>query len=212
MTEPANEGSAGRQGRRPQRARARGAQPRSRQQQASQVPAGHLAVGVIIGAHGIRGDVTVEPYTDFPDQRFAEGESVLLGQEMEIANIVTSRPHKGRVLVRFDHIADRDEAEAMRGTWIYIPEDEAVELEDDTYFIHQIIGLRVHTDEGQVLGTIQDVLFTGANEVYVVEPGEGVNRGREVLIPAIAEVVQSVDLEAGVLTIHLLPGIIEAEE
>lgn len=96
MTEPANEGSAGRQGRRPQRARARGAQPRSRQQQASQVPAGHLAVGVIIGAHGIRGDVTVEPYTDFPDQRFAEGESVLLGQEMEIANIVTSRPHKGR--------------------------------------------------------------------------------------------------------------------
>jgi 16S rRNA processing protein RimM len=209
MTERANNGNENRRARRP---RPRGEQPRSRQKQAAQVPPGYLAVGVITGAHGIRGEVTIEPYTDFPDQRFAEGESVLLGQEMEVADIITSRPHKGRVLVRFGHIEDRDEAEALRGVWIYIPETEAADLEDDTYFIHQILGLSVHTEEGQILGTIKDVLFTGANEVYVVEPSAGLNRGREVLIPAIGEVVQSVDLAAGVLTIRLMPGILEAEE
>jgi 16S rRNA processing protein RimM len=167
---------------------------------------------VITGAHGIRGEITIEPYTDFPEERFAEGESVLLGQEMEVTDIVSSRPHKGRVLVRFGHIADRDEAEALRGEWIYIPESEAAALEADTYFIHQIIGLSVQTTEGEILGTIQDVLFTGANEVYVVQPRAGLNRGREVLIPAIAEVVQSVDLKAGMLTIYLMPGILEPEE
>jgi 16S rRNA processing protein RimM len=208
MTERANNSG---DGRRPRRPRPRGGQPQSRQQQAS-VPPGYLAVGVITGAHGIRGEITIEPYTDFPEERFAEGESVLIGQNMEVADIVSSRPHKGRVLVHFGHIVDRDEAEALRGEWIYIPESEAIELEADTYFIHQIIGLRVQTTEGEILGTIQNVLFTGANEVYVVQPRDGLNRGREVLIPAIAEVVQSVDLEAGVLTIYLMPGLLEPEE
>lgn len=209
MTERANNNG---DGRRPRRSRPRGGQPGSRQRQAAQVPPGYLAVGVITGAHGIRGEVSVEPYTDFPEERFAPGESVRLGQDMDMVDIVGSRPHKGRILVHFAHIGDRDEAEALRGEWIYIPEEEAVELEADTYFIHQIIGLEVRTEEDEILGVIEDVLFTGANEVYVVRPRPGLNRDREILIPAIAEVVQRVDLEAGVLTIHLLPGMVETEE
>jgi 16S rRNA processing protein RimM len=193
----------------PRRQRRRGGQPSSRRQQTIDVPAGHLAVGKIINAHGLRGEVSIEPYTDFPDERFAPGQSVLLGEEMESAEIATSRPHLGRTLVRFSHIDNRDEAEALRGVWVLIPEAHAIELEEDTYFIHQIVGLTVQTAAGQVLGTVQDVLFTGANEVYIVQPQDGLNRGKELLLPAIAEVVQSVDLEAGVLTVNLLPGLLD---
>lgn len=191
---------------RPRRQRRRGAQPGHHR---LQVAEGYLAVGKIINAHGIRGEVSIEPHTDFPDERFARGQSVLLGEELERAEIATSRPHQGRILVRFNHVETRDEAEALRGIWVLIPEAQAVELAEDTYFVHQIVGLTVQTVEGQTLGQVVDVLFTGANEVYVVQPADGLNRGREILIPAIAEVVQSVDLAANTLTVRLLPGLID---
>ena len=97
----------------------------------------------------------------------------------------------------------RDEAEGLRGKTVEVPEEEAVDLPPDHYFWHQIIGLRVLGEDGQVLGTVDDILQTGANDVYVVRRPEG----GELLLPAIQQVVKSVDLQAGIMTIELMPGL-----
>ncbi len=165
-------------------------------------------MGRILRPHGLRGEVKVQLHTDFPE-RFAPGQSLLLGPDLEPVTVATSRPHQGQMLVRFHGIEDRTGAEALQGEWLYIPEEAAQELAEDTYYIHQLLGLEVRTEEGQVLGELVDVIVTGANDVYVVRPAPGINRGRELLIPAIAQVVRSVDIQARVLTVRLMPGLLE---
>jgi 16S rRNA processing protein RimM len=170
------------------------------------IPEGFMAVGMITSAHGLRGEVKVELHTDFPD-RFAPGVEVYLGEELEKATIRAARPHQGQLLMQFHGTDTREDADALRGLWLFIPDDEAVELEEDTYFVHDIIGLSVQTTGGTLLGTVKEVLFTGANEVYVVAtPTEP---SREILLPAIADVVKEVNLAEGILTVELLPGLVE---
>jgi 16S rRNA processing protein RimM len=165
-----------------------------------------MAVGLITTAHGLRGEVKVELHTDFPE-RFASDVVVYLGEALERAVIGEVRPHQGQLLLQFHGTDDRTKADALRGLWIFIPEDEAVQLDEDTYFVHDIIGLAVQTTKGEPLGTVEEVLFTGANDVYVVRPpGEP---KREILLPAIEEVIKEVDLENGVLTVELLPGLLD---
>ena len=170
------------------------------------IPEGYLAVGLITSAHGLRGEVKVELHTDFPE-RFAPGIDVYLGEELEKATISASRPHQGQLLLQFEGYESRVAADLLRGLWIFIPDDEAVELEEDTYFVHDIIGLSVQTAGGKLLGTLSEVLFTGANEVYVVATPD--EPSREILLPAIADVIKEVDLENGILTVELLPGLLD---
>jgi 16S rRNA processing protein RimM len=170
------------------------------------IPEGYMAVGYIAGVHGLRGEVRVELHTDFPE-RFAPGAVLWLGPELEELRVATARPHQGQMLVRFDSVTDRTQAEALRNRWLLIQDEHAEALEPDTYFVHDIVGATVQTTTGRVLGTVTEVLFTGANEVYVVAiPGEA---PRELLLPAIADVVQEVDLAAGVITVELLPGLLD---
>ena len=172
------------------------------------VPNGYLAIGLVAGVHGLRGELKVELHTDFPD-RFAPGTEVFLGEDLDPAVIAVARPHQGQMLVQFAETNDREAAEALRGLWIFIPESEAVTLEADTYYIHDIVGLAVQTEAGQLLGTVEEVLATGANDVYVIKtPGE---TPREILLPAIAEVVKEIDLATGVMTVTLLPGLLDEE-
>ena len=172
------------------------------------VPDGHLAVGRILGAHGLRGEVKVESHTDF-DSRFAVGQQVLIGEELLLAEIASSRPHKGIILVQFSEVTDRIAAEELLNEWLYIPEAAAMELDADSYWVHDIVGLKVQTEAKSQLGEVVDVLFTGANEVYIIRPELGVNRDRDLLIPALAEVVRGVDIGAGTLTVRLQPGMLE---
>jgi 16S rRNA processing protein RimM len=170
------------------------------------IPKGYIAIGMITSAHGLRGEMKVELHTDFPE-RFAPGVVIYLGEPLDEATIKTARPHQGQVLLQLDSINDRTQVDALRGVWIFIPEDEAVDLEEDTYYVHDIIGLSVQTTSGELLGTVAQVLFTGANDVYVVEtPGE---KPREILLPAIDEVIKAVDLDQGILTVELLPGLLD---
>lgn len=170
------------------------------------VPDGYMAVGMIAGVHGLRGEVKVELHTDFPE-RFAPGEIVYLGTNLQETVITEARPHQGQYLLQFRGMDNRTQAEELRGLWIFIPEAEAADLDDDTYFVHDIIGLSVQTVSGELLGTIEQVLFTGANEVYVVmTPDEP---RREILLPAIADVVKQVDLDNGILVVELLPGLLD---
>jgi 16S rRNA processing protein RimM len=175
--------------------------------QAVVVPAGHFAVGQIVGAHGLYGELKVEAYTDYPE-RFAAGARLLLGEELEPVTVESMRPHKSNLLVRLAEIEDRTAAEDLRGLWLYVAEAEAA-LEEGAYWIHDIVGLNVVTTEGQAIGKITDVFATGANDVYVVRPEAGINQGRELLLPAIADVVERVDLDQGIMVIRLLEGLID---
>lgn len=176
--------------------------------QAVVVPAGHMAVGQIVGVHGLYGEIKVEAYTDNPE-RFAPGVTLLLGEELVPVTVESVRPHKSNLLVRLEEVEDRTAAEDVRGLWLYVAEADAAELEQGAYWIHDIIGLQVVTSDGTAIGKISDVFATGANDVYVVQPAAGVNGGREVLLPALTDVVERVDLPAGIMVIRLPDGLID---
>lgn len=174
------------------------------------VPEGYLAVGKIVGIHGLRGEVKVELYTDYPE-RFEPGVTLWAGRsgddDLEALTVRAARPHKNLMLLLLEEVGGREDAEALRGFWLFVEESDAVALEEGAFFVHDILGLTVQTDTGSTLGVIADVLFTGANEVYVVQ-GKDLPQG-EVLLPAIDQVIRSVDLEARTMTVHLLPGLLE---
>ena len=168
-------------------------------------PPGYLAVGRLVGVHGMRGEVKVEPFTDFP-ARFDPGSVLLLGDDLEEVTVLASRPHKGNVLLMLSALSHRSDAELLRGQWLYVHEDEAAPLDANSYWVHDILGMDVVTDEGTALGQVYDVLFTGANEVYVVRTPDS---PRELLLPAIDEVVVGVDVATRRMTVHLIPGLLE---
>jgi len=172
------------------------------------VPQGYLAVGRITGLHGLKGEVKIELHTDFPE-RFVPGAVLFMGEELVETAILQARPHKNQMLLRLEGIESREDAEAARDEWLFVEEADAVVLEEDTYWVHDIIGLVVQTEAGERLGTISEVLFTGANEVYVVKTLASVNQGKDLLLPAIADVVQTVDLAGNLMTVRLLPGLRE---
>ncbi len=187
-------------------------QPKSRQymqrNRPVHIPAGHFAVGQIVGVHGLRGELKVESHTDFPE-RFAPGETLLVGYDLQEIELLSVRPHKGKLLMCVAGIQDRSAAERLRGQWLFVREEDVKELDKDTYWVHDIVGLEVITEDGRKLGIIKEVLFTGANEVYVIAALSTVNRGRDILLPAIADVVQSVDIEKGIMVVRLMPGLME---
>lgn len=172
------------------------------------IPAGYLAVGLIVGVHGLRGEVKVEIHSDFPE-RFAAGSELLLGDTSKKITIKSSRLHKGHMLLSLAGVNTRNQADDLRNLWLFVAEEDAATLDEGTYWIHDLIGLTVQTEDGQTLGTMTDVLATGANDVYTIQPSAGINRGREILLPAIADVVQQVDLEKGIMIVTLQPGLLE---
>lgn len=171
-----------------------------------QVPEGYLAVGYITGAHGLAGEVKVELYTDYPE-RFAPGVVLFVGDDLEQVEIQHARPHKAQMLLTLTSITDRTAAEGLRGQWLFVDEQHAARLDKDTYWVHDILGMTVVLEGGETLGLVKDVLFTGANEVYVVRPVHAEDGAGELLLPAIADVVQRVDLAARTMTVRLLPGL-----
>jgi 16S rRNA processing protein RimM len=142
-----------------------------------------------------------EIITDFPE-RFASGVEVFVDDPPRVTTILSARCDARTVTLKLEHIASRDEVERLRGSWVLVRESEAYPLPDGRYYWHQLIGLRVVTDTGDELGVLVDILETGSNHVYVVK-----HDGRELLLPAIPDVIVNVDLDEGTLTVHLLPGL-----
>lgn len=169
------------------------------------VPDGYLAIGRITTAHALQGEVRVELHTDFPE-RFAPATTIYVGETLLATKIEYARPHKEQLLVKLIGTNTRNEAEALRGQWLFVPETEAIALEEDTYWVHDIVGMHVQTENGEALGVVSEVLFTGANEVYVIKRADDTP---ELLLPAIADVIQNVDLEAKHITVRLLPGMLD---
>ncbi len=164
----------------------------------------YLAIGKVIRAHGLRGEISVAVLTEFPD-RFDTTEWVYLGDEFEATpyRLEHYRWHQKNILLTLAGVTDRTEAEKLRGQLVQVPLAEAVPLPEGAYYFYQLIGLAVVTTDGEELGSIVDIIETGANDVYVVEKA-----GRQILLPAIDEVIQSIDLEGGVMVVQLIDGLI----
>lgn len=169
-----------------------------------------LSIGLIVAPHGCRGEVKVNPETDWPE-RYTAARRLFLEEKGTVPRAVAVervRYHKNQMIIKLAGIEDRGAAEKLRGRRLFIPREEAVELPEGHYFLHQIKGLVVETTEGLVLGTIKEVLCLPANDVYVLES----HQKEEILLPATREVVKKIDVEAGKMIVHLLPGLLPGEE
>lgn len=164
-----------------------------------------LQVGVITQTHGIRGEVKVFPTTDDP-ARFERLRKVTLdtGRESLELEIEKVRFSKQFVIVKFKGLDDINQVERYKRCPLLVRREDAVPLEEDEYYIADMIGIRVETEDGEAFGTLKDVIETGANDVYIVETS---SHG-EVLIPAIKECILEVDIEAGRMVVHLLDGLL----
>lgn len=166
----------------------------------------YLQVGVITSTHGLKGEVKVFPTTDDPG-RFQKLKRVWLdtGKGYQELEIIQVRFFKQFVILKFRGHEDINEVEAYRKKGLYVSREDAVPLEENEYFIADLIGLQVESDEGALLGLLTDVLTTGANDVYVVKTEEG----KEILLPAIRQCILSVDLEQRRMQVHLLKGLVD---
>jgi 16S rRNA processing protein RimM len=168
-----------------------------------------LVVGRVVRAHGITGEVVVEIRTDDPDGRFAPG-TCLRGRPSRGGperryRVDSAREHSGRLLVRLDGVADRDGADALRGTVFLVDSEELPPIEDpDEFYDHQLEGLQVRTTTGIQVGTVAEVLHTAAGELLTVRAGEG-----EVLVPFVSAIVTSVSLADQVIEIDPPDGLLE---
>lgn len=170
----------------------------------------YLLIGEVLRPHGVRGELRMKIRTDFPE-RIGELEQVYLGRTPDGAKVKSHtvthlRLHQGYGLLKLEGVDDRDQADALRGLLVMVPLEEAVPLEEGEFYLYQLIGISVQTDDGVMLGTLVDVLETGANDVFVVNsPTYG-----EVLIPDIDETILDIDIEARLMTVHLLDGLLPA--
>jgi 16S rRNA processing protein RimM len=159
-----------------------------------------VVVGRITKAHGLRGEVAVQVFSDNPD-RFADGATVYL-EGGRALTVTTARWTGARLLVAFEGVPDRTAAEALRGRSLVVPRSMLPELAEGEYWPHELIGCEVVTEAGRSLGRVTDVIENPANDLWAVD-----DDGVEVLIPAIREVVTEIDIEGGRIVVRDLPGL-----
>ena len=162
-----------------------------------------LEAGKIVTTHGIRGEVKIMPYTDTPEL-LAEFDRLFMGRNKDEVTIVRSRVFKNMVIAKIEGVDTPEDAEKLRNKLLYMHRDD-LELGGDTYFIQDLIGMEVRdADSDELYGVIDDVMQTGANDVYVVKSAD-----KELLVPAIADVVISTDIDGNVMTIRPLDGLFD---
>lgn len=165
----------------------------------------YIEIGQIVNTNGLKGVVKVNPFTDdiskFEDLKFVY---IQLKNELKKVKIEQVRYNKNQILLKLEGIDSIEEAEKYRNFYLKTEKESQEDLGEDTYYIVDLIGLDVYSDKNEYLGKIEDVFPTGSNDVYVVKD----NLGKQILIPAIADVVKKVDLENKKMKINLIPGLI----
>lgn len=169
----------------------------------------YFRIGVITSAHGIRGGVKVFPVTENPG-RFKELNEVLYSKPNSDTIVGSYKLRRvafqnNMVLVEFEGVNDRNLAETLKGQQLWVSRENALPLGENEYYLADVMGMLVVTEEGEELGTVTDILQTGSNEVFQVEKAGA----RTLLIPSIPDCVLDMDLENKKLTVHLLPGLRE---
>jgi 16S rRNA processing protein RimM len=157
-----------------------------------------LAIGAVVGTHGLYGEVRARLYTDDPEH-LSSLDRVLVGDQRAPYTIESIRFHKGMALIQFAGVEDVDEAERLRGAVLRISGTDARPLEKDEYYLYQVVGLEVRTESGEAIGTVTDVIETGANMVFVVTPPGG---GKEELFPSIPDVVVDIQPAEGYMVVR----------
>lgn len=167
-----------------------------------------LQVGIITATHGLKGEVKVYPTTDDPG-RFRRLKKVILdnGKVSVDLEIESVKYFKQFVILKFKGLDDIEQVEKYRKASLYVTRDNAVRLKKDEFFIADLIDMKVVNEDGSPLGTLQDVITTGANDVYEV----ALDEGGTVLIPAIKECILDVDVENAVMRVHLLEGLLDLQ-
>ena len=165
-----------------------------------------LAVGHLRRPHGVRGEMRMSVLTDFPE-RLRAGRTVYIGAEYTAYKLRSARRSDPDLLVSFVGIENPEDAGILRNQMVYVKAGSLPQLPDGEYYHHQIIGLRVVSDDGRELGIVSEVLETGANDVFVVRR----ENAAEGLLPNIDDVILTIDLAAKPLHVHLIPGLIPDE-
>jgi len=165
-----------------------------------------VAVGQIAGSNGVRGDVRVKPLT--PDLgRFAGLNDVWIGEsetEARRFSIQQVRFHRSQIILKLHDVGSRTAADELRDQYIFIDESNTRPPAEGSFFIHDILGMSVFTEEGVAVGVVKEVWRLPANDVWVLQKEE-----KELLVPAVKEIVRAVDLKRRVITIHAMQGLIE---
>ena len=165
----------------------------------------YLEIGQIVNTFGIKGMVKVKPFTD-NIERFDELEKVYIEnkkgkKEYEIEEV---KYHKNMVLIKFKGIENPEDANLLRESYLLVDRANEKPLEEGTYYIVDMIGLDVYTDENELLGKLEDIFNTGSNDIYVVKN----ELGKQILLPAIDEVLKEIDMDNKKVIVHLIPGLI----
>ena len=165
-----------------------------------------LQVGIITSTHGVRGEVKVYPTTDDP-RRFRRLKEVVLdtGKEKMNLEIEGVKFFKQFVILKFKGLDNINDIEKYRQKSLYVTRRNSVRLQRDEYFIADLIGLKVQDEDGKELGTVKDVIETGANDVYEVEMADG----KSLLLPAIKQCILNVDVENGTMQVYVLEGLLD---
>jgi 16S rRNA processing protein RimM len=166
-------------------------------------------VGKIVNTHGVKGEVRVLSTTDFPEERYQKGNVLYLFQseqkEPVEVKIKTHRFHKTFDLLTFEGHASINDVEKYKNSLIKVPESQLTDLDEGEYYFHEIIGCTVLTDAGEEIGTIKEILETGANDVWIVKR----KNKKDALIPFIDDVVKEIDIEEKRIVISLMEGLID---
>ncbi len=159
-----------------------------------------LEIGQIVNTFGIKGMIKVKAFTD-DIQRFSELKEVLIDEkEYKIQEV---KYHKNMVLLQLEGITKIEEAEKLKNEYLKIKRENAIPLEEDTYFVVDLIGLNVYSDENEYLGELIDIFNTGSNDIYVVRREEK----PQLLLPAIKDVIKQIDIENKKIIVHLIKGL-----
>lgn len=166
----------------------------------------YLEIGQIVNTLGLKGMVKIVPFTD-DIHRFDELKSVMLERnqqktEYEIEQVMY---RKNMVYLKFKGIDRVEEAERLRNSILKIHRSEGAKQDEDSYYIVDLLGLPVYSDEGKKLGVLEDIFNTGSNDIYVVKD----ELGKQILLPAISDVIKNIDLEQGRITVHVVKGLME---
>ena len=161
----------------------------------------YLAIGHVVRPFGLRGELRVQLLTEYPE-RLVRLRTVYLGPEVEPWTVEGVRLHQEAALFKLVGCDDRTSADTLRGALVQITLEDAVPLEEDEYYEHQIVGITVMEEDGTLLGKVTEIINTGANDVFVVVGPDG-----ELLLPAIESVILEIDLDADRMVVHVLEGL-----
>lgn len=165
----------------------------------------YLEIGQIVNTFGIKGMVKVKPFTD-NIERFSNLEKIYIknksGQtEYKIQEV---KYHKNMVLIKFEGIENPEQADLLRNSYLIVDRETEEPLEAGRYYIVDMIGLDVFTDDNEYLGKLEDIYNTGSNDIYVVKN----ELGKQILLPAIEDVIKSIDMDNKKVIVHLIPGLV----